>query len=125
MSVLEHADCSGRDELLAQMDGVEVVGRCTCGCATVTFHVPSERQSDEIATPIPNEAEVLDADGEAVGGVLVFAREGQLSELEVYSNSDAPITEVPSVERIRLAQVPLAPIPSTEADRHLLRLWNL
>jgi hypothetical protein len=125
VSVLESADFSGRDELLAQMNGVEVVGRCNCGCATVTLRVDSRPPADETARPIPNEAWVLDAEGESVGGVLVFTRGGDLCELELYSNSDEPIREIPSIERVRLSQVPLAPVPSPEADRQLLRLWQL
>lgn len=124
LSVLEYADFSGRDELLAQMSDVEVVGRCNCGCATVTLSVDSTPPSDDIARPIPNEAAVLDADGEAVGGVLVFVRDGRVCELEVYSNSNEPIREIP-LERVRLSQVPLAAVPSPEADSQLLRLWQL
>ena len=83
LAVLGHAGFSGRNELLAQINSVEVVGRCGCGCATVTLRVDSSPPSDDIARPIPNEAEVLDAESESVGGVLVFARDGRLCELEV------------------------------------------
>jgi hypothetical protein len=125
VSVLGHADFSGRDELLAQMSRVEVVGRCDCGCATVTLRVDGTPPSDETPRPIPNDAEVLDGDGESVGGVLVFTRDGHLCELELYSNSDEPIREIPPLERVRASQVPRAPTPSAEADRQLLRLRQL
>jgi hypothetical protein len=125
MSVLEHADFSGRDELLAQMSDVEVVGHCSCGCVTVTLRVESTPPGDDFAKPIPNEATVLGADGEAIGGVLVFVRSDCLCELEIYSNSHEPIREIPSPARVRLSQVPRVPVPSAEADRQLLRLWLL
>jgi hypothetical protein len=35
VALLDRADFDGRDELLAQVDAAPVVGRCTCGCATV------------------------------------------------------------------------------------------
>jgi hypothetical protein len=125
VAVLGYADFTGRDELLAQVSRVEVVGRCDCGCATVTLRVDKTPPSDEPPRPIPNEAEVLGADGESVGGALVFMRDGQLCELELYSNSDEPVREIPSLDRVRCSQVPRAPIPSPDADRQLLRLWQL
>jgi hypothetical protein len=103
------------------MNGVEVVGRCACGCATVTLRVDSAPAGDDVARPIPNEAEVIDAEGESVGGVLLFTRDDHLCELEVYSNSEDPIREIPSLERVRVSQFPCS---HTEPRGRSRSGWN-
>jgi hypothetical protein len=102
LALLNQANFDGRDNLLAQVESLQVVGRCTCGCATVDLAVPSAPPSESVALPIPNEAVVLCEDGEAIGGVLVFATDGFLTQLEVYDNGGGPISPFPPVERLRL-----------------------
>ena len=68
-----------------QLDRVTVIGQCTCGCPSVDFAV------DGIATS--GASEII---GDAMGnspeglqvGVILFCRQGQLSELEVYPFED-------------------------------------
>ncbi len=43
---------------------------------------------------------VVDADGEPIGGLLLFVDDGRLSGLEVYSIADDPLP-VPLPERVR------------------------
>jgi hypothetical protein len=101
-AVLVHADFDGRDTLLADVDTARVVGRCGCGCASVDLRVPGDK-NDAPAYPIPNEATVLDQDGNDVGGVLVFAGDGHLRQLEIYSYAPDPIREMPDVEYLRFS----------------------
>ena len=85
-----------------QVDAVSVNGGCPCGCATVDFIVDrSAPSAGKTYRPIPNEAEVLDADGAYMGGVIVFTENGYLSSLEIFSIAD-PITQLPPLDRLRL-----------------------
>src|SRR5487761_2186255 len=72
LAVLQHASFDGRDRLLAPVDRTPVVGICDCGCATVLLRVGDVEAVEGFPEPIPNEAEVLGADGGVIGGVLVF-----------------------------------------------------
>jgi hypothetical protein len=102
LALLNHADFDGRDSLLAQVDFARVVGYCGCGCATVDLAVDSAAPASSSGSPIPNEATVLGADGEPIGGVLVFVRDGYLTSLEVYDYGGVPISPFPPTSRLRL-----------------------
>jgi hypothetical protein len=102
LAVLNYADFDGRDALLAQVDAARVVGFCGCGCATVDLAVDSAAPASSSASPTPNEATVLGADGEPIGGLLVFVKDGYLAMLEVYAFSGDPISPFPSRERLKL-----------------------
>ncbi len=106
IAVLKYADFVGRDALLEQVDAARVVGECGCGCATVDLAVDDAPRSDAAVYPIPNEATVLDSGGQAIGGVLVFERDGYLAQLEVYSYAEAPISPFPPVDRLSLTSLP-------------------
>ncbi|SEL30255.1 hypothetical protein [Streptacidiphilus jiangxiensis] len=87
--------------LLAQIPHLRVTGRCTCSCASIDFGL--DRSLVPAAAPSGNpvaEATVVDADGEPVGGVLVFAYDGYLSNLEVYAWGDDQISHLPSPDRL-------------------------
>ncbi len=105
LALLNHADFDGRDELLAQVEVARVVGYCGCGCASVDLAVDGSPAATSVAHPIPNEATVLGADGEAVGGLLVFVSDGYLSMLEVYNYSIEPISPLPPTARLELFSV--------------------
>lgn len=102
LTVLNYADFEGRDALLNQVDATRVVGFCGCGCATVDLAVDAAPSTTGMAHPIPNEAVVLDTDGDAIGGVLVFVRDGYLASLEVYDFGGVPISPFPPADRLRL-----------------------
>jgi hypothetical protein len=102
LAILNYADFDGRDALLDQVDAARVVGFCGCGCATVDLAVESEPSTTRVAYPIPNEAVVLDDEGAAIGGVLVFVSEGYLASLEVYDYGGVPINPFPPTERMKL-----------------------
>ncbi|MFF1482248.1 hypothetical protein ACFVYD_32645 [Streptomyces sp. NPDC058301] len=46
------------------------------------------------------EATVLDAAGQPIGGALVFAYDGYLSNLEIYAWDDEQITQLASPDRL-------------------------
>jgi hypothetical protein len=102
MAILTHADFDGRDALVAQAHSARVNSYCGCGCATVGLEVDRATPPALQATsPIPNEAAVLDADGEEVGGIIVFLDDGYLCGLEIYSWDD-PIAPFPGLHRLSL-----------------------
>jgi hypothetical protein len=105
LALLNHADFEGRDEFLSQVGRTRVIGRCACGCATVVLAVDASRPQAAVASPIPIEATVLALDGQGIGGVLLFAADGRLSELEVYSFTDEPISAFPPPEQLRLGKI--------------------
>jgi hypothetical protein len=107
-ALLDYADFKARDALLAQIDDARVVGRCGCGCATVDLQVESPPVVEALSSPLPNEANVIGTDGEEIGGVLVFVKDGRLSTLEVYSNTEEPIDPLPPTSRLDIYQLPTA-----------------
>ena len=79
--LLEHGN-PGAEKLLPQIDRLSVVGKCDCGCPTVEFALDGE--------PVPVKGHRLISDnlGEIDGmsvGVMLFATDGQIFMLEVYS----------------------------------------
>lgn len=66
----------------SQIDGLHVAAKCGCGCPTVDFALQSGRKYG--ASDIVAEAGGKSPEGVSVG-VILHAREGELSELEVYS----------------------------------------
>ena len=103
MAVLAHHDFDGRDALLAQVDAAHVVGYCGCPCASVSLSVDRSSPAAPAGTrsPLPNEATVLNADGEGIGDVIVFHDDGYLSFLEVYAFGFEEISPFPSLDRLR------------------------
>src|SRR5579864_3780467 len=106
LTLLLAEDFAGADELRAQLPFVRVVGRCTCGCATVELEVAHERSAPagRRQSPIPSEAQVRDAADEPAGGVLIFLKNGWLAGLEIYSYGD-PIPAWPADDRLTLSLV--------------------
>ena len=102
MAILTHADFDGRDALVTQALTARIDSYCGCGCATVGLEIDRTiPPALNAQSPIPNEAGVLDADGEEVGGIIVFLDDGYLSSLEIYSWDD-PIAPFPALHRLTL-----------------------
>lgn len=76
------AEFPGRDELRSQLETVKAVGLCECGCGTVILQVGESGPRATVETPIP-----IEAYGENVD-VLLFARNGFLSSLELVFHDD-------------------------------------
>ena len=102
LALLNYADFKGRDALVAQVDSARVTWYCGCGCATVNLSVdPAAPSARKTYRPIPNEAVVVDPDGETIGGVIVFADGGYLSNLEIFWYEE-PISPFPPLDRLEL-----------------------
>lgn len=103
LDLLLTQDFAGAPELRAQVDHAQVIGGCSCGCASVDLEV--DRADCECATdarsPIPSEAQVVDNAGDPQGGALVFLKDGYLASLEIYSYAD-PIPSWPASDRLQL-----------------------
>jgi hypothetical protein len=90
----------GVEELRAQVRDVSATPGCTCGCGTLDLHVPDTAPRSSAESPVPLEGTVVGAGGEPVGGILLFAHDGRLSCLEVYSFADDPLP-MPGPEQVR------------------------
>src|SRR5215471_1326913 len=66
----------------SQVAQLRVVAKCSCGCPTIDFALGSDRKNG--ASDIVAEAGGKSPEGVSVG-VILHTREGELSELEVYS----------------------------------------
>lgn len=106
LALLHYGDFKGRDALVEQADAARVDWYCGCGCATVNLTVdPAAPSARRTYRPVPNEATVVDADGEIIGGVIVFADDGYLSNLEIYWYYE-PISPFPPLDRLKLHRKP-------------------
>jgi hypothetical protein len=78
------SDVSGSDvsQYKSQVAKLRVVAKCGCGCPTVDFALGADRKVG--ASEIVAEAGGKSPEGVFVG-VILHARKGELSELEVYS----------------------------------------
>lgn len=88
--------------LHSQLDMAEARSGCPCGCGTIDFLLPEAvpARSHREGSGVLVEGDVLDEDGEAVGGLLLFLDDGRLRDLEVWSVGD-PL-QLPPVESARL-----------------------
>lgn len=102
LEALLAADTPAFRALRAQIPHLRVTGGCACPCPSLDLAladpaaVPAAPATENPAA----EATVVDADGDPIGGVIVFVTEGRLSLLEVYSWADEPITRLPSPDRL-------------------------
>ena len=91
-------DFPGVAELRGQSPAATASPGCECGCGTVDLHVPDGFPASVAETPVPVETTVVDRDGDAIGGLLLFVADGRLDRLEVYSFDDPlplpPIAQV-------------------------------
>lgn len=102
LAILGFADFGGRDVLVAQVDATSVDGYCGCGCATVSLVVqPEARRAATALRMIPNSARVFDAEGEEIGGIIVFLLDGYLSYMEIFDYLDpGGISPLPPIDRL-------------------------
>ena len=82
-------DFMGVLELREQAKHVTAKRGCQCGCGTIEF-VPDGTNVplSEAANPVPVDATVRDTNGDEVGGMILFVRDGMLQSLEIYSHRD-------------------------------------
>jgi hypothetical protein len=92
--LLAHGDSDASDYRL-QIPKLRVVSRCGCGCPTVDFAIGSTRKDGP--AHIVAEAEGKSPEGFRVG-VIVHARGGEISELEVFCATGEKIVSLPKPE---------------------------
>lgn len=102
-ALLTHAEFDGREALLRQVEIAQVVAHCACGCATVEIEIEDAQRTHGLGKPIPNEGIVLSPDGIPIGEVMLFTREGELASLEIWSNFDEPIFDLPPLSQLRIS----------------------
>ena len=85
-----------------QLDGLHVVGRCSCGCGTVDLAVADARASTTGPSLILADFMGLTPEHLQVG-VLLHAREGKISELEIYPLGETTAS-LPTIESLKLLE---------------------
>jgi hypothetical protein len=95
-------DWLGSEPLRQQAREIRVSGKCGCGCATVEFTVDSTNAPQAPPqNPAPKEATVWNDDRtQVIGGILLFAPDGYLSSMEIYTFTDNSIEVFPPLDRI-------------------------
>lgn len=92
----------GARELRLQLTGLQAQQGCGCGCGTVNLRVDTSLEAAPVTKqPVQGEADVRDQHGNWGGGLILFARRGYLSCLEIVNFTDDP-WPLPKPEQIRL-----------------------
>ena len=91
------ADFAGRERLRAQIDSLEVVGQCECGCGTVNLRVKGLGDNRSVEGLLP-----VEAYGQGVD-VLLFARGGFLSCLDLVFHDESLPRPFPMPRDLKLA----------------------
>jgi hypothetical protein len=91
---------AGVQRLREQAAVARASSSCACGCGSIYIIVDDGAVTPQGSLPIV-EGDVLDERGEVVGRLILFARDGRLHNLEVYSVTDAPLP-LPRPEQARL-----------------------
>jgi hypothetical protein len=82
-----------------QLEGLHVVSHCSCGCPTVDLAVVNAQASTTGPSRILADFLGLPPEGKQVG-VTLHAREGKLSELEVYPRGETVGPALPRIETL-------------------------
>ena len=97
LGMLSHAGQAGSS--LAQVDQLEVIALCDCGCGSFELKLIGEREA-----PPGFGHQVADAYGQMpngeVVGLILWGTEQQLTYMELYSLAKDPPFELPSPESI-------------------------
>lgn len=97
IEVLLGAARSGTLRYIGQLERIQVVGSCRCGCPSINLELPSGARDGA-----PNALVLADAeapDGTPVG-VILWTRGGALSGLEVHSWDGGGTVTMPSPETL-------------------------
>ena len=83
----------------SQVSQIKVVSRCACGCPTIDLAVGDEQEHAMGPSTVLADAIGYSPEGVKVD-VILHAREGQLSELEVVSHDDTTTFTLPKPEAL-------------------------
>lgn len=85
----------------SQIADLHVVARCTCDCPSIDLAVGSREQRTVGSSHILADFDGLTPEG-IRAGVVLHAREGQISELEIYAIDDVEVPfSLPSIESLK------------------------
>jgi hypothetical protein len=82
-----------------QLEGLHVVSHCSCGCPTVDLAVVNAQASTTGPSRILADFLGVTPEGQQVG-VMLHAREGKISELEVYPMDETVGSSLPKIESL-------------------------
>ena len=92
---------SDAKQYASQIVDVSVVGTCTCGCPTIDLAVGDRKQRKTAPSHILADFVGKTPEGIEVG-VILHAREGEISELEIYAIPDVNGRfNLPSIESLK------------------------
>jgi hypothetical protein len=89
---------SGVSRFIGQLESAEVIGGCGCGCPSIDIAVVSDA-ADGKPTPVIL-ADAVSPGGVSVG-VILWARDGRLSGLEVHPWEGDEVIRLPRPETLR------------------------
>ena len=89
---------SGVSRYIAQLDTLQVVGGCRCGCPSIDLELASAEANGMPTPVILGDAE--SPEGVQVG-IILWARGGRLSGLEVHPWDGSEIIRLPTPETLR------------------------
>ncbi len=100
------AEITGTDAGLAssflkQLSALRVVGRCGCGCPSINLALSEPELAVSRVTATLADVEGCSPEGSAIG-VILRARNGQLSELELYARDAKLPFSLPGKEELQL-----------------------
>lgn len=85
-------DFPGVAALRVQAGRVRAKPGCTCGCGTIDFVMADADVPRSAAdSPVPISGEVFGADGEGIGGIILFVADGRLEGLEIFAYEDTAL----------------------------------
>ena len=94
--LLEHGNGESR-AFFPQLDAARVASRCSCGCASIGFAVGGHQPSYEGGLKVLSDYE-WETDLGVKCGVMVFAKQGVLAGLEVWSHGGGKAaSKLPSI----------------------------
>jgi hypothetical protein len=86
---LDH-DVAGAIELRTQVNSdLRVFGSCDCGCGSLGFARPVDDTTGGGVSMFPIDAEIIDGNGQMIGGMVLLVREGRLHDIDIHTYEEA------------------------------------